>query len=92
MKKGVESPHSLWDFGTLSELLLIDRQWVGGAGEAAVHVELPGEQMVRQLRETLWTKQGSETRPLRAGVSLRWRDAEIWVQRKDLEKPLGKGS
>ena len=57
-EEGVESPHRLGDLETLTEHLLIYRQWLGGAGEATVHVELPGEQMVRQLRETLCTKWG----------------------------------
>lgn len=43
-------PHKLRDLGTLAELLLIARQGMGVAGEAAVHRELPAVQMERQLQ------------------------------------------
>lgn len=46
-EKRVVSPHKLRDLGTLAELLLIARQWVGVVGEAAVHVELLSVQTVR---------------------------------------------
>lgn len=86
MKKRVARPHTLRDVGTLAELLLIARQGVGMVGEAAVCRELPAVQTEGSFREkTVWMETGAVRQGLQAGVSIGWREAEGWVQRKKFE-------